>query len=272
VRADRRTERRPTAGRPSDSPRKAQFELALIPMNIHMKVYHRCAGDSIAYYDFGESQLSYMPHYKWDGCKNPRQCVFVENDDGPVPRLYDLRRKKIYKYDASNVTWSSMQKRALMYGTCVRTNRGIMLSSDICKRIGFVSDINVTTDYYTDEVSQIDRLNNDIIDVGTDRGEKVEHTQIQFKFLPLRSHNVIGQSIYIIDDSIVHCDRRIGHAPTRITSSVWSVYDHFKDGNVPFASRVMGEHIIAISYIIQRLKVVNPRHTAIDGTHIYANL
>jgi hypothetical protein len=75
-----------------------------------------------------------------------------------------------------------------------------------------------------------------------DRGDHIESTLFDKYNLYANAHSVIGQSLYIFNSSVSHCDRRVGCTAVKITDSVWSVEEQYWDKDMKFASRVMGDH------------------------------
>lgn len=249
-------------------------------MTVTMRVFRRHMADEVASYDFGNGECLYIPHYKWEGCTGLQHCVFVENDRILIPRLYNLTNKDVCTYNNNNINRQCEWKQLGVISKCIRTNRGIMTRRDIALLLEPTSGNScwdyITSDYHTDEGSLMRQTRQPGSPlktiIYTDRGDRAESTPLDnnnnmFAY----AHSVIGQNIYIFDETVSHCDRRMGYTQVQITNSVWSVEEEYWDEYVKFASRVMGDHIIAVSYIRRHFEK-DPRVSSAGITYIYANL
>lgn len=222
-----------------------------------MKVYQWGKYYYVTHYDFGDGTITQIPRYKWKGCEHPHQCSFVENGNDPVPQIYDLVTKESYTYTYGAYDQYKPDGMTCRYQQTIQTNRGIKTHEEISRLLIPAVDVQfwdlITVDYHTDMAS-IMRYSgwrtSRMLHVYTHRGGHIEDVYLNYVVnVDARSYNVIGPSIYIWDNSLSHCDTRVGYLPFRIMDNIWNTRAADSEHDVKFTSRLMGDQIIATCYV-----------------------
>lgn len=257
-------------------------------------VYHTQTDRDPVLCDFGEGLAKTVPIYKWKGCKSIDECAFIRDDslDYAMPRLYNetmLADAGTYVYSEDTPAPNGNRWLGNYYVSgCVRprqvilTDMGIMETSSIVRWLSAYSykigpSRSIATDWHTGQLSVIAPMRNNMV-VFTDRGGHVETTTYIYRspydrpISDIRAHNIIGSSIYIVDDSIWHHDTRIGDNLTKLLDNAYGEVPCLRR-MIPTATRAMGECIIGIAYMCNQYGEADYRGIArLDGSTVHACL